>query len=179
MIHETKTEEGPELGGRLLKEYMERYQADRSETLFVGCDISDMGNASGAGVDYGLALWGYESSRHVWATYHFSRPYDTWNQLNKIADPSRGKEWVDVAMEVQFIVRTGVTYTRDMYDKERFEHVWELASQAMEIGTGPSIGRIRNLFCNETGYQALKLGSRVAIFQGDKILFVRERKNGL
>ena len=44
-------------------------------------------------------------------------------------------------------------------------------------GTGsmqPLIDKVKNLFCNETGYQTPKLDTRAAIFNDRKILLVRE-----
>ena len=39
------------------------------------------------------------------------------------------------------------------------------------------IEKVKNLFCNETGFQTPKLDTRAAIFKDDKILLVKE-KNG-
>lgn len=179
VLHETIIEEEPELDGRLLKEYLQRYEADRTEVLFVGSNISDMENATAAGVDCGLALWANEMLKHVWADFYFPQPYDVWNQLHKITEPFQGAEWVTMAMELQFHAQTGLTYTKDMYDKERFLRIREISAEMMEMGTGLPIAHIRDVFCNETGFQTPKLDSRAAVFRDDKILLVREKLDGL
>lgn len=60
---------------------------------------------------------------------------------------------------------------------ERFERLREIAAEMMEEGTGLPIEKVRDVFCNETGFQTPKMDTRAAIFQGDKILLVKE-KNG-
>lgn len=179
VLHDTVKEEDEELDGRMLKGYMQCHKVDRSEILFIGSDICDMENASKAGIDCGLALWGCENPKHVWSTYYFPQPYDVWNQLNKVMEPFRGKEWVDMAVELQFIAQAGITYTHDQFDKERFERIRQLSAQVMELGTGRPIEHIRDVFCNETGFQTPKLDTRAAIFRHDRILLVREMNSGL
>lgn len=179
VIRDELSEEEPVPDGRLLKGYMERYGADRSEILHIGSNMFDMENASGAGIDCGLTMWCCEEPKHVWATCYFSQPYDIWNQLNKNTEPFKGKEWIAMAMELQFIAQTGLTYTRDKYDKERFERIREISAEAMEIGTGFPVEHVREVFCNETGFQTPKLDTRAAIFKDGRILLVRDRKSGL
>ncbi len=178
VLRNTVIEEEPVLDGRLLKDYLQCYKVDRTEVLFVGSNISDMENATGAGVDCALALWACETPRHVWADYYFPQPYDVWYQLNKITKPFQGNEWVTLAMELQFLAQGGITYTKDFYDKERFTRIREIAAEVMEMGTGLPIEHIKDVFCNETGFQTPKLDSRAAIFRDDKILLVREKGDG-
>ena len=42
------------------------------------------------------------------------------------------------------------------------------------MGTDEPVERVRNLFCNESGYQTPKIETRAAIFEDGKILLVRE-----
>lgn len=177
ILHEFDGKER-DLDGVLLKEYMTHFDVDKNDLLYIGSSMYDMESASCAGVDCGLALWRCDSPRHTWAAYYFVHPYDMWNQLMKQAEPFEGKEWLSMAMELQFIAQSGLTYTRDLYDKERFERIRSISAQAMALGSGLPIQHVREVFCDETGYQTPKLDCRGAVFQEDKILLVKEM-NGL
>ena len=83
--------------------------------------------------------------------------------------------WVDWAKELQFIAQVGLTYSKDRFDRERFQRVREIAAQIMSDGCDMPPEIVRNLFCNESGFQTPKLDTRAAIFQEGKILLVRER----
>ena len=92
--------------------------------------------------------------------------------------PRKRKDiWVDWAMELQFLAQTGLTYTKDPFDKERFERIREISAEIMAHQSDIPLEKVKNLFCNETGFQTPKLDTRAAIFEDDKILLVKE-KNG-
>ena len=44
----------------------------------------------------------------------------------------------------------------------------------LNMKTDISVEKVKNLFCNETGYQTPKLDTRAAIFKNNKILLVHE-----
>ena len=81
----------------------------------------------------------------------------------------------NLAMELQSIAQIGLTYTKDVYDKERFERIREISAELMAIKTGFSIEKVKELFCNETGYQTPKIETRAVIFKENRILLVKER----
>lgn len=81
-----------------------------------------------------------------------------------------------LAMELQAIAQNGLTYTRDTFDKERFERIREISAQIMSIKTDFTIEKVKDLFCNETGYQTPKIETRAAIFDNNKILLVKEQE---
>ena len=85
--------------------------------------------------------------------------------------------WIDWAMELQFLAQVGLTYTKDPFDKERFERIREIAAEIIAYKSDISLEKVKTLFCNETGFQTPKLDTRAAIFEDDKILLVKE-KNG-
>lgn len=80
-----------------------------------------------------------------------------------------------LAMELQSIAQNGLTYTKDKYDKERFERVREISAEIMAMKTGLPVEKVKNLFCSEEGYQTPKLDTRAAIFNENQILLVKER----
>ena len=85
--------------------------------------------------------------------------------------------WLEWAKELQFIAQAGLTYTKDPFDKERFERIRELSAEMMSLQSGLPLEQVKGLFCNETGFQTPKLDTRAAIFKDNKILLVKE-KNG-
>ncbi|MDD4279423.1 NUDIX hydrolase [Candidatus Sumerlaeota bacterium] len=89
--------------------------------------------------------------------------------------PSLLKEpWLKWATELQFIAQAGLTYSKDPFDLERFERIRTIAAEMMAHKTGISLEKIRDLFCNETGFQTPKIDTRAAIFKKDKVLLVHE-----
>lgn len=80
-----------------------------------------------------------------------------------------------LAMELQSIAQAGLTYTKDMYDKERFERVREISAELMALKTELPIEKVRDLFCSETGYPTPKLDSRGVLFRDGRILLVKEK----
>lgn len=63
---------------------------------------------------------------------------------------------------------------KDVYDMERFEEIRQIAAEMLIELSGQPLEVVKELFCNETGYQTPKLDTRAAIFQEDKILLVQE-----
>lgn len=83
--------------------------------------------------------------------------------------------WLAWAKEIQFIAQAGIEYSPDPFDRERFERLREMAAEMMAAMTELPLEKVRDLFCNETGFQTPKLDSRAAIIREGKILLVRER----
>ena len=82
--------------------------------------------------------------------------------------------WLKWAMELQFIAQVGLTYSKDLFDIDRFERIREISAEMMSYKTGFSVEHIKEVFCNETGFQTPKLDTRAAIFKDNKILLVKE-----
>lgn len=83
--------------------------------------------------------------------------------------------WLKWAIEIQSIAQCGLTYTKDVYDKERYEQLRNIAAEMLSYKTEIPVNKIKNLFCNEKGYQTPKLDTRAAIFKDGKILLVHEK----
>lgn len=83
-------------------------------------------------------------------------------------------EWVSWAREILAIAQSGLTFTRDKYDRERYEALRKLAVRLMARGSGAEPAMLAALFANETGYATPKVDVRAAIFRDDRILLVQE-----
>ena len=79
------------------------------------------------------------------------------------------------AAELQSLAQAGIFYSKDDYDTERFTRIREIAAEMLAEHTGLSVGKVREIFCTDTGYQTPKIDTRAAIFRDGKILLVRER----
>ncbi len=84
------------------------------------------------------------------------------------------EKWLEWAMELQSLAQAGLTYGKDLYDRERYERIREISAEIMAYQTDMPIQKVKGLFCNETGYQTPKLDTRAAIFQNGNILLVKE-----
>lgn len=155
--------------------YLKNTGADRQEVLYIGDTLYDRDCAEKAGVDFGLAMWGCHSIKHIYATYYFANPKDVLYILSQTKDAYKNMPWLKWAMELQFIGQGGLTYSENCFDRERFERIRELSAEIMSLKSGLSPDIVRGLFCNETGFQTPKLDTRAAIFESGKILLVKER----
>lgn len=87
------------------------------------------------------------------------------------------EKWLKLAIEVQSIAQAGLTYTESVYDKERYERLREISAEMIAENSNLPVEKVKDLFCNETGYQTPKMDTRGAIFKDDKILLVHENNN--
>lgn len=84
------------------------------------------------------------------------------------------EQWLQWAIELQSLAQAGLTYGKDVYDKERYERIRDISAEMIAYKTDISLEKVKGLFCNETGYQTPKLDTRAAIFDKGKILLVQE-----
>lgn len=84
------------------------------------------------------------------------------------------QKWLDWAMELQSLAQAGLTYGKDVYDRERYERIREISAEIIAHKAEIPVETVKGLFCNETGYQTPKLDTRAAIIEDGKILLVQE-----
>lgn len=84
------------------------------------------------------------------------------------------EKWLKWAIEIQSLAQAGLTYTDNVYDIERYERLREIAAEIIEEKSNISLEKVKDLFCNENGYQTPKIDTRAAIFQNEKILLTHE-----
>src|ERR1700712_3469125 len=88
-------------------------------------------------------------------------------------------DWLMRARELQAIAQTGLAFTRDPYDRERFEALRTLAARMMARGQPEDEARLLELFTAEQGYATPKTDVRGAVFDAhDRLLMVRETADG-
>ena len=84
------------------------------------------------------------------------------------------EKWLKWAIEIQSLAQTGLAYTDNVYDIERYERLREISAEMISEKTALNLDKVKGLFCNETGYQTPKLDTRAVIFKDNKILLVHE-----
>ncbi len=86
--------------------------------------------------------------------------------------------WLIWAREIQALAQTGLAFTRDEYDRARYQRFRTLAAQIMAQHTGLDVRDIEVMFTQQSGYATPKLGVRGALFREDRLLLVRETADG-
>ena len=87
------------------------------------------------------------------------------------------EKWLKWAIEIQSIAQAGIEYSNNVYDTERYERLREISAEMINEKSDISLDKVKNLFCNEIGYQTPKIDTRAVIFKDNKILLTHE-KNG-
>ncbi|PLR95062.1 NUDIX hydrolase [Bacillus sp. T33-2] len=87
-------------------------------------------------------------------------------------------KWLEWAKQIQAISQAGLTYSKDIYDIERFQQLRELSVEILAEYTDLKVETITKLFANETGYQTPKVDVRAVVFNQDRILLVQEQLDG-
>lgn len=87
----------------------------------------------------------------------------------------KSNRWLQWAVELQSLAQAGLTYGKDVYDLERYGRIREIAAEILSHISDFPVEKVKELFCNETGYQTPKIDTRAAIFQDEGILLVQER----
>ncbi|MEK5147742.1 MULTISPECIES: NUDIX hydrolase [Psychrobacillus] len=84
------------------------------------------------------------------------------------------KQWLEWAKRIQALSQSGLAFSKDIYDIERYEELREISIEIMREHTELEMDKIRGLFTNETGYQTPKVDVRGVVFKNNQILMVRE-----
>jgi len=86
--------------------------------------------------------------------------------------------WLDWAQRLQAIAQTGLAFTENPFDSERYQQIREIAAEMLAAGSDADIETIRELFARQAGYTTPKVDVRGVVFRGDTVLLVREKLDG-
>lgn len=84
-------------------------------------------------------------------------------------------QWLTWAQEIQSIAQAGLEYSENPFDLERYRRLRELSVEIVAGHTDVELTKVRDLFAGERGYQTPKVDVRAVVFDGDRLLFVKER----
>lgn len=85
-------------------------------------------------------------------------------------------KWIS---EIQAIAQSGLTYTTNPFDKERFLRLREVIAELAADYSENDAATIKALFSLESGYATPKLDVRAFVLHENTILLVKEKMDGL
>ena len=86
---------------------------------------------------------------------------------------------LELARRLHALARTGLHFTRDEYDRERYAEIERIAAELLAGEAPVDRDRLLALWRNETGYVTPKIEVRGATFRDGRVLLVRETADGL
>lgn len=86
---------------------------------------------------------------------------------------------IKLITELQALAQTGLTYSRDKFDTERYNRFMEIAAELLAANSNHEYKDVISHFKKESGYATPKLEVRGAVFRDEKILLVQEKNDGL
>jgi ADP-ribose pyrophosphatase YjhB (NUDIX family) len=89
-------------------------------------------------------------------------------------------QWLNWAKRLQAIASTGLYYSKDDFDRERYREIASIAQSMLASFGNIPIRRIEGLLSDfAKGYATPKVDVRGAVIEDEKILLVRENSDGL
>jgi len=86
-------------------------------------------------------------------------------------------EWLEWAREIQALGQTGLTYSQDAYDTQRYRRLMEISAEIVQSHAWLDKGPILQNFLVQPGYATPKVDVRGAVVRHGRILLVRERSD--
>ena len=65
---------------------------------------------------------------------------------------NKNEKWLEWAIELQSLAQAGLTYGKDVYDRERYERIRDISAEILSYKTDISVEKAKNLFYNKIGY---------------------------
>jgi len=86
--------------------------------------------------------------------------------------------WLGIARELRAIAQIGLEFSKDRFDRLRYERLRELAALMLAQGSAAGYESIVELLRQEKGYATPKVDVRGAAFVDGRVLMVREISDG-
>ena len=88
-------------------------------------------------------------------------------------------KWLDWAREIFSLSQSGLTYSGNPYDIERYKRLQEITAEIIESQSKVSKESARDSFSMQAGYITPKVDVRGAVVHEGKILLIQERADGM
>jgi ADP-ribose pyrophosphatase YjhB (NUDIX family) len=85
---------------------------------------------------------------------------------------------LDLSRRLLALSQTGLHFTTEEYDRERYREIGDIAARLLELQGGVGADAVRQAWFVEDGYATPKVDVRGAVFRDDRVLLVRERVDG-
>jgi ADP-ribose pyrophosphatase YjhB (NUDIX family) len=86
--------------------------------------------------------------------------------------------WLDIAKRMQSVALSGLEYSENKYDLDRYRQFREMSLEIMAHFTGLPMKKLKDIFSQEKGYQTPKVDVRGVVFRGEQLLMVKETIDG-
>ena len=91
---------------------------------------------------------------------------------------SQTPKWLGWAQEIFSLSQSGLTYSGNQYDIERYKRLQEITAEIIASQSEISKETILESFSMQAGYITPKIDVRGAVIRDDKILLIQERADG-
>jgi ADP-ribose pyrophosphatase YjhB (NUDIX family) len=82
------------------------------------------------------------------------------------------------AQQLEAIGQSGMAYTTNVFDQQRYQEVKNAAAQIMAAATGAELDEVTVVFDMQSGYATPKVDVRGVVFKDNKLLLVKELMDG-
>ena len=82
------------------------------------------------------------------------------------------------AQKLQAIAQTGLNYNPPPFDRERYEHVLEIAAEMLIASGDTDLAAVKAMFDLQSGHATPKIDVRGVVFCDNKLLMVQEKMDG-
>lgn len=87
-------------------------------------------------------------------------------------------KWLEWARQIQALAQTGLTYSRNEYDTQRYHRLVKIAAEMVASHTALTQEQVVENFHLQPGYATPKIDVRGAVIREGRILLVQERSDG-
>jgi ADP-ribose pyrophosphatase YjhB (NUDIX family) len=99
-----------------------------------------------------------------------------WFTVKKDFDmEKKQKTWLEWAREIEAIAQTGMHYTQDEFDRQRYQRLMQISAEMISAKAEVPVNFLMDIFTTQVGYATPKVDVRAAIFKEDRLLMVKER----
>jgi ADP-ribose pyrophosphatase YjhB (NUDIX family) len=163
-----------------IREIVDRWGFRPEDVVYVGDAPTDIEAAKEAGVRMIAVTWCPEADAATLTALNPDAVVESVEELRALLCRHDTTRTVRLGQRVQALAQTGLTFSKDRYDIDRYEALSDIAAQLMAYSP-PSPGReeLVTAFKNQLGYATPKVDVRGIVLRNGKVLLVREAEDGL
>ena len=88
-------------------------------------------------------------------------------------------DWLVWAQKLDALAQAGLTFAQNPFDLERYHKIREISAEIISSHSRIDLGEINGLLDSQAGYATPKIDVRGVVFEGEKVLLVKELVDGL
>jgi ADP-ribose pyrophosphatase YjhB (NUDIX family) len=86
--------------------------------------------------------------------------------------------WVAWVQRLAALAQNGLTFAENHYDRERYEALRAIAAEMLASIADAPVEQVHEMLARQSGYTTPKVDVRGALFEGERVLLVREVLDG-